>query len=339
MRALELAGGFGPAGLVIVEKERPRPGPGQVLVRVGAVSLNFRDHLFVSGKYDPRAALPAVPASDCSGIVEETGPGVAGFRPGDRVVNLFMEAWPSGPARRAFLEGSRGAGGKPGVLADHVVFDAAALLPVPDHLSLAEAACLPCAGLTAWCAIFADGMPRPGGTVVVQGTGGVALFALQFAKMAGARVALLSSSDDKLAQVADLGADVTVNYAREPDWSKPVRAALGADGVDLVVELGGEKTLAQSLRAVRVGGTVAMIGVLSGPVAPVPLPLVVMRQVRLQGVTVGSRTDMEAMLAAISLHGLHPRIHRVFPFQDHAAAFELLGGGGHVGKIVISLDD
>ncbi|PTW62435.1 NADPH:quinone reductase-like Zn-dependent oxidoreductase [Breoghania corrubedonensis] len=337
MRTLELSGGFSPANLSIVERERPKPGPGQVLVRVVAVSLNYRDHLFVSGKYDPRAALPAVPASDCAGIVEETGKGVSRFRQGDRVINLFMEDWPSGPARREFLEGSRGAGGKPGVLSEYVVFDAAALLPVPAQLSLKEAACLPCAGLTAWCALFAGGAMKPGATVVIQGTGGVALFALQFARMAGARTALLSSSDEKLAQVSDLGADVSINYLREPDWSKSARAALAADGVDLVVELGGEKTLAQSLRAVRVGGTLAMIGVLSGPVAPLPLPLVVMRQIRLQGVTVGSRTDMEAMLAAIATHGLRPRIHQVFPFEAHAAAFDMLGRGGHVGKIVISL--
>lgn len=339
MRRIELGPDFGLDNLRIIEAEPPLPGPGEVLVRVAAASLNFRDHLFVAGQYDPRAKLPAVPVSDCAGTVVGTGPGAFRFKAGDRVVNLFMEDWPSGPARRDFLAGGRGGGGRPGVLSDYVVFREEALLPVPASLTLEEAACLPCAGVTAWCAIFCDDTLRPGGTVVVQGTGGVALFALQFAKAAGLRVALLSSSDEKLAAVADLGADVAINYRDTPDWSKPVRAALGGDGVDLVVELGGETTLAQSLRAVRVGGTVAMIGVLSGAVAPLALPLVVMRQVRLQGVTTGSRTDMEAMLAAIELHGIKPRIHRVFPFEDYAAAFQLMGAGGHVGKIVIALED
>lgn len=329
---------FGRDNLTIAPAEPQEPGPGQVLVRVKAASLNYRDHLFVSGAYNPRAPLPAVPLSDCAGVVEAVGPGVDGLRPGDRVVNLFMEAWPSGPARRDFLQGSRGGGGAPGVLRDHVVFDAGALLAVPPHLSFAEAACLPCAAVTAWCALFADGALRPGGSVVIQGTGGVALFALQFARLAGARTAVLSSSDDKLTAIADLAPDIGVNYRALPEWSKAVREAFAPDGADLVIELGGEATLAQSLRAVRVGGTIALIGVLSGAVAPLNLPHVVMRQVRLQGVTTGSRADMQAMLDAVAAHRLRPRIHAVFPLDAHANAFALLAEGGHVGKIVIDLE-
>lgn len=338
MRKVVLDGGFGLDNLAMTSGEHPEPGHGQVSVRVGAASLNYRDLLFAEGAYNPKARLPAVPLSDCAGVVEAVGPGVTSLKPGDRVVNVFMEGWAGGEAGPGLLTGSRGGGDKDGVLAECVLFDAGALLRVPDHLSLAEAACLPCAAITAWSAVADQPVVKPGAAVLVQGTGGVALFALQFAKLMGARTALVSSSDEKLAAVGDLAPDLILNYRREPQWSKAARSALAPDGFDLVVELGGEATLEQSLRAVRVGGTIAMIGVLSGAVAPLNLPLAVMRQVRLQGVTVGSRAAMQEMLRAIEAHRLHPRIHDTLPFGAFRDAYEVMRDGGHVGKIVIAVD-
>lgn len=338
MRKAVLGNAFGLDNLALVECDRPQPGHGEVCVRIGAVSLNYRDLLFVEGTYNPKAPLPAVPVSDCAGVVEAVGPGVADLKVGDRVVNVFMEDWPGGPAAPGLLSGSRGGGDKDGCLAEYVLFDERALLRVPDYLSLNEAACLPCAAITAWSAVACQDVVKPGASVLVQGTGGVALFALQFAKLMGARVALVSSSDEKLAAVSDLKPDYGLNYGDEPRWAKPAREALAPDGFDLIVEVGGGTTLEQSLRAVRVGGTVAMIGVLSGATAPLNLPLAVMRQVRLQGVTVGSRAAMKDMLAAIDVHQVHPRIHEVVPFERYREAFELMKAGGHVGKIVVAVD-
>ncbi|AXS39300.1 NAD(P)-dependent alcohol dehydrogenase [Breoghania sp. L-A4] len=338
MRKLVLENTFGFDGLSLVACDEPAPGHGQVCVRVGAVSLNYRDLLFVEGSYNPRARLPAVPVSDCAGVVTSVGPGVVDLKPGDRVVNLFMENWAGGTAAPGLLSGSRGGGDKEGVAAEFVCFDESALLPVPDHLSLAEAACLPCAAITAWSAVADAETVKPGAAVLVQGSGGVALFALQFARIMGARTVLVSSSNEKLESVAHLQPDHVINYQETPAWAKPARAALAPDGFDLVVEIGGAATLEQSLRAVRVGGTVAMIGVVSGATAPLNLPLAVMRQVRLQGVTVGSRAAMADMLRAIEVHGLRPHIHAIVPLEDHRQAFALMKAGGHTGKIVMSLE-
>src|SRR4051794_17334524 len=226
------------------------------------------------------------------------------------------------------------------MLCEHRVFDEAGLLPVPDYLSDAEAAALPCAGVTAWSAIVTLGRVRPGDVVVVQGTGGVALFALQFARLIGATVILTSSDDAKLARGQALGADHLINYRTEPDWSRPVKALTEGRGADLIVEIGGGSTLAQSIRAVRVGGTLAMIGVVAGATASAaPLPLVVMRQVRMQGITLGSRADFEAMLRACAAARLRPVLHEQrFSFEQAPAAFAHMAAGQHFGKIVIELE-
>ncbi|MEM8814178.1 MAG: NAD(P)-dependent alcohol dehydrogenase [Pseudomonadota bacterium] len=315
----------------------PEPGPGQVLVQVAAVSLNYRDYLLVNGIYNPRQPMPVIPCSDGAGIVVSVGAGVTAFKPGDRVVSVFMSAWPAGSPTSAMLGETRGGPGGDGFLTTHTVCDAHALLSIPETLSLNEAATLPCAAITAWNAVIAETDLPPGGTVLVQGTGGVAIFAAQFAKAAGAKVAILSSSDEKLAAIADLNPDYSLNYRDTPDWGKAVRRDFTPDGVDLVIEVGGEATLEQSLRAVRTGGTIALIGVLSGAIAPINLPLVVMRHVRLQGITCGSRQDMQAMLSAIAHHEIKPRISHVFPFEAFRAAFETMGAGGHLGKIVIEV--
>ncbi len=339
MRAVVLDGDFGFDKLRVDERPKPRPGPGEVLVRIAAVSLNYRDVLLIKGAYNPRQAFPVVPVSDAAGTVEAIGPDVTRFKPGDRVVNLFVEDWMAGPPNAEVLGSIRGGPGGDGVLADYAVFPETGLLPVPDHLSLAEAATLPCAGLTAWNAVIEQGGIRPGGSVVIEGTGGVALFALQFAKLAGARTMALSSSDNKLEWITDLGADETVNYGEVPDWWRAVREKMDAEGVDLVVDLGGAATLENALRAVKPGGTIALIGVLSGAHAPLNLPLAVMRQVRLQGITCGSRLDMVRMLGAIATHRLKPWIHETFALENFQDAFALMRKGGHVGKIVIAVAD
>lgn len=314
----------------------PQPGPGQVRVRTTAATLNYRDLLVVEGQYNPKLRLPLIPVSDGAGVVDALGDGATRFKPGDRVVGAFFQGWLEGEPSTEKLATGLGAN-LDGVLCEYRVFNEAGLLPVPDYLSDAEAAALPCAGVTAWSAIVILGRVRPGDVVVVQGTGGVALFALQFAKLVGATVILTSSDDAKLVRGRALGADHLVNYRTEPDWSRPVRALTDGRGADLIVEIGGAGTLAQSIRAVRVGGTLAMIGVVAGAAASaVPLPLVVMRQVRMQGVTLGSRADFEAMLRACAAARLRPVLdERRFAFEEAPAAFAHMAAGAHFGKIVI----
>lgn len=336
MRAFEIRNGFGLDHLSMTERPVPQPGPGQVLVRMTAASLNYRDLLVVEGSYNPKLRLPMVPVSDGAGVVEAVGGGVRNFSPGDRVVPVFFQGWLEGEPTTEKLATGLGAN-LDGVLCEYRVFDESGLLPIPDYLSNAEAAALPCAGVTAWSAIVRLGGIRPGDTVLVQGTGGVALFALQFAKLMGATVILTSSSDAKLARAKALGADHLINYRDEPDWSRPAKVLTGGQGVDLVVEIGGAGTLEQSIRAVRVGGTIALIGVVAGAAASaVPLPLVVMRAVRMQGVTLGSRVDFEAMLKACTRAQLHPVLdERRFAFEQIPAAFARMRAGEHFGKITI----
>ncbi len=340
MQAWVLDEGFGIERLRRVDRSMPEPGPGQVLVRITAASLNFRDLLLVQGIYNPRQALPIVPGSDAAGVVTAVGSGVAGFAPGDRVVAAFFPDWPAGRPSAALLGHSFGAFGHDGVLSDYRLFEARGLLRIPDAMTDAEAACLPCAGVTAWSAVVKFGRTQPGDTLLVQGTGGVALFALQFAKAAGARVIVTSSSDEKLARARAMGADFGINYRTTPDWGKAAVAWLRgidptAEGLDHIVELGGADTLDRSIRAIRVGGMLSLIGVLGGPQAPIALPLVVMRQVRLQGVTVGSVEDLRDMLAGMAANGIRPAIDRSFAMDAVPQAFAHMAAGGHFGKIVI----
>ena len=330
MRVWELKDRFGLHNLVRADRPAPQPGPGpgQARVRMTAATLNYRDLLVVEGRYNPKLRLPLVPVSDGAGVVEAVGDGVTRFRPGDRVVGVFFQGWLEGEPSAEKLATGLGAG-REGVLCERRVFDEAGLLPAPESLSDAEAAALPCAGVTAWSAIVTLGRVRPGDMVVVQVTGGVALFALQFAKRLGATVILTSSDDAKLARGRALGADHLVNYRTDPDWSRPVKTLTDGRGADLIVEIGGAGTLAQSIRAVRVGGTIAMIGVVAGAAASdVPLPLVVMRQVRMQGVTLGSRADFEAMLRAYAAARLHPALdEQRFAFEDAPGGLQAHGVG------------
>lgn len=336
MRVMELAGGFGLDKLALAERPMPMPGPGQVLVRIKAAALNYRDLLLVQGLYNPKQKLPIVPLSDGAGEVVSVGAGVRRFKPGDRVVASFFQDWLAGPPTQEGFASSLG-GAQDGVLAEYRCFAEHGLLPIPGYLSDEQAASLPCAAVTAWSAIVGQGRIRPGATVLVQGTGGVALFALQFARLAGAEVVATSSSDEKLKRVKALGAQHLINYRSTPEWGRAARALTDGRGVDQVIEVGGAGTLNQSIRAIRVGGTISMIGVLSGPAHDLLIPLVVMQNLRLQGVTVGSVQDFEQMLAAMQLHRMQPVIDRVFALDETRAAFDHMAAGRHFGKIVIRL--
>jgi NADPH:quinone reductase-like Zn-dependent oxidoreductase len=339
MKAWQLGSqGFGLENLRLVELADPSPGPGQVLVRIRAISLNYRDWLMVQGKYNPRQRLPLVPCSDGSGEVVALGDGVSRWKVGDRVCPIFAQGWVSGPVTREKVSGTLG-GPLDGTLRELGVFPETGLVNVPPHLDYAEAACLPCAGVTAWNAIVEQGGVKAGDTVLVQGTGGVSLFALQFARMHGARVIVTSSSDEKLAFVArELGAWECINYASTPDWEKRVRESTGGTGVDHIVEVGGAGTLAKSLKAIRMGGTISVIGQLSGNTTEISLIPILMQNVRLQGVLVGSRETFENLNRAIATTGLRPVVdgRQRFAFEsDVPEAFEVLSRGGHVGKIVV----
>jgi NADPH:quinone reductase-like Zn-dependent oxidoreductase len=278
--------------------------------------------------------LPLVPVSDGVGEVVEIGAGVTRVKAGDRVCPNFCQTWIGGEPTLERLATSLG-GPIDGTMVDFMCLPEEGVCKVPEHLSDEQAAGLPCAALTAWSAVVVHDRLAPGARVLVQGTGGVALFALQFAKLLGAHVTVISSSDEKLARARQLGADATLNYVTTPEWYKPARDISGAKGFDHIVELGGEKTLPQSLRCIRPGGTLSMIGVLSGPSLAAPLGLVVTRQVRLQGITVGSRDSFEAMLRAIGQHKLQPVIDKVFAFEQLKEALAYLKSGRQFGKICI----
>ncbi len=327
----------GSENVKLVRRPRPRPAAGEVLVRLTAAALNYRDLVVVNGGYGSlQRTSDLVMLSDGAGKVATVGDGVRRFKRGDRVASTFFDDWVAGEPTQEKLNSALGAL-VDGVLAEYRVFPERALVATPDDLSDAEAATLPCAALTAWSALISQGGLRPGESVLVLGTGGVSLFALQFAKLAGARVIATSSSDRKLKKVKALGADHVINYKTTPDWGKEVLAITGGRGVDHVVEVGGAGTLKQSLRAVRAGGRVYLIGVLSGAKHDLMLPFILTRNVRVQGITVGSREQFEAMLRAIAHARLRPVIDRKFPMARFADACDHLAAGRHFGKVVIEI--
>ncbi|QCI63744.1 zinc-dependent alcohol dehydrogenase family protein [Phreatobacter stygius] len=324
----------GIANLREVERPIPEPRHGEVVVRVAAAALNYRDVEIIEGSYHTRFDLPLIPLSDGVGEVVAVGEGVARVRAGDRVAGTFWQNWIAGGFDMA--DTNRQLGGPiDGMLADYVRLSADGVVQVPAHLSDEEAATLPCAGLTAWHALVTEGGIKPGDTVLVQGTGGVAIFALQFARLAGAKVIVTSSSDAKLERAKALGASGTINYRRSPEWGLEVRALADGRGVDHVVEVGGPGSFGQSLLALRPGGQINVIGYLGGVEGAINPLDIFRRKARVRGIPVGSRQSFEAMNRGIGATGLRPVIDRVFPRGEVRAALDYLRSGQHFGKVVL----
>ncbi len=334
MKVHEIQSAFGLEHLKLTQRARPEPGPGEVLLRMQAMSLNYRDLLMVTGRYNPRQPLPLIPCSDGVGEVVALGPGCRRWQVGDRVATVFCQSWPGGEPDRDKLRSTLG-GPLDGTLAEHMVLPEDGVVAVPGHLSAVEAATLPCAALTAWSALVTYGSVTAGDTVLLLGTGGVSIFALQFVKLLGARAILLSSSDEKLEAVRHLGAWQEINYRNDPKWGKTVLGMTDGRGVDQVVEVGGAGTLEQSAKAVKIGGQISLIGVLSGHASELNILPLVMKNVRLQGILVGSRDGFETMNRAIDAHRLKPVVDRVFPFEAARDALAYLAEGKHLGKICL----
>ena len=337
MKAVVLETAEGPEHLRLVERPDPTPGPGEVLVRIKAASLNYRDLVMTRGGYGSRQRkVDLIPLSDAAGEVVALGEGASRFQVGARVTASFFQDWISGPADQSKINSDIGRD-RDGILCELRAFREQGLARTPDALTVLEAATLPCAGLTAWSAIAVYGRARPGQYVLIQGTGGVALFALQFAKLFNAEVIMTSASDTKLERVAALGADHLINYESDAEWGKTALKITSGDGVDNIIELGGSNTLRQSLWAVKPGGLICLIGVLSGARADLLIPLIGSRNVTLQGVSVGTRESLEDMIRALSASRIKPVIDTVFPIEETQAAFAHLESGQHFGKVCISL--
>jgi NADPH:quinone reductase-like Zn-dependent oxidoreductase len=320
-----------------VERPRPIARRGEIVVRLKAASLNYRDLMVLRGHYgSEHDRAPVIPVADGVGEVIETGEGVTRFRVGDRVTGNYFPSWIEGEIAPEKVAQSPGAGTLDGVLADYFTLREAATVAVPTHLTDIEAATLSCAGVTAWNALFVNHALTPGQTVLLLGTGGVSLFALQFAKLAGARVIITSSDDAKLERARQLGADDTVNYKANPAWAKQVLTLTSGKGVELVVDTVAGAGLNQAVESACVGGTVAVIGVLGGFEAPVSTGQILLRGTRVTGIFVGSRTMFDAMNRAVALHQLRPVVDRVFRFNDAPAAYAHLESGRHFGKVLIA---
>jgi NADPH:quinone reductase-like Zn-dependent oxidoreductase len=335
MKAYQIRDEWSLEHIELVEIPKPSPGPGEVLVEMKASSLNYRDMVVANRGYGSKTGnLPLIPVSDGVGIVRELGDGVSRVAIGDRICPLFMQGWISGPPNRERHSTTLG-GPIDGVMAEFRCFPQDSVSKVPEELTDLEASTLPCAALTAWSALVEEGKLQPGESVLIQGTGGVSLFALQFAKICGARCILISGSNEKMKRAQELGADEVLNYQDLPEWGKQVRDFSGGEGVDHIVEVGGPETLPQSLRAIRPGGTISMIGVLSGSEMKAQLGLIVTRQIRLQGITVGHRDGFEAMASAINASGMKPIVDQVYPFTSLPEAMHSLSEAKHFGKICL----
>jgi NADPH:quinone reductase-like Zn-dependent oxidoreductase len=337
MRAWHIGESPNFTALTLTDGEEVPPGPSEVVMRTRAVSLNYRDLLIVNGRYHRRTPAGTIPCSDAAGEIVATGSDVSHLRVGDRVVSCFVPRWQHGRVSRAALASTPGAGANAGVLAERIVLPQDAVVPMPRELSFEEASTLPCAALTAWHALFEPCAVNEGDIVLALGTGGVSMFAVQFAARAGATVIATSSSDEKLARLSGLGVSHTINYRDVPLWGERARElAANGEGVDHVIEVGGQGTLEQSLRAVRPGGTISLIGTLARP-APVSLLPVLLQNIRLQGVMTGSREMFTRMNHAIEQWNLTPIVDRVFAFEDAPSAYEYLSSGRHFGKVVIRM--
>lgn len=334
--AVRITGEFSIDALTTDKVSIENPSAHQVLVAMRAVSLNYRDLLLVQGKYDPKLSKPRVIGSDGAGEVIAVGESVTRFKPGDRVAGAFFQDWAEGDYHRDVAKSALG-GAIDGVFTTCRLFGERGLVHLPEHLSYEEGAALPCAAVTAWHGLVPTAHLKSGDTVLLLGTGGVSIFGLQFAKMHGARVILTSSSDEKLERARSLGADETINYKRHPDWEKEVFRLTEGRGADVVLEVGGAGTLAHSLRAVRYGGQVSLIGVLSGISESLNIGPILHGNLRLQGIYVGSVVMFEAMNRAIGTNRMKPVIDRVFPFDAVRDSLRYLESGQHFGKIVLQV--
>jgi NADPH:quinone reductase-like Zn-dependent oxidoreductase len=333
MRVIEIRDGFGLESLKVTERPDPVPGPWQVVLKMKAFSLNYRDLLVVNGVGRWKPSLPRIPLSDGVGVVAAAGSDVSRVKVGDRVAPIFYPNWLDGRVASEKMGQALGGAVADGTLAEYTLFDETSVVHVPEHLSDEEAATLPCAAVTAWNAVVQGGQIRPGDTVVVLGTGGVSIFALQFAKFLGARVILTSSSDQKLEHAKQLGAAAVVNYKTTPDWPKAVVELTGGVGADCVVDtVGGLK---EAIAAVRLGGTVAFVGLLIGMSAEVDLVALMGKSARVEAIDVGSREMVEMMNRAIQFHRMHPVLDRVFGFSEVGDALKYLKEARHFGKVCL----
>jgi NADPH:quinone reductase-like Zn-dependent oxidoreductase len=335
MKAYQIGPQTGLDSLHLVERADPVAGPGEVIVRVTAVCLNHRDLLVLRGKYGALRPETRVPVSDGVGVIKSVGAGVTAVAPGDRVACPHFVSWIGGDFSPAAFGADLGVS-LDGWLAEKIAVPAAALVKIPDAISDDDAATLSAAGLTAWQSVVEVGEVKPGQTVLTLGTGGVSLFALQIAKLAGARVAITSSSDAKLAKARELGADIVVNYRTTPDWPAAVLASTGGRGADVVLETGGAATLPQSIAAAAPNGKVMLIGALAGPSdAPPLLGPIIGKNLGLKGITAGSREMFARFVAAAASSGMKPVIDRSFAFAEAPAAYAYLDSAAHMGKVMI----
>jgi len=335
MKVMQIEGDWGPEHIKPATRPNPEPGPGQVVVAMKAVAINPRDLILSRRGYGRHSGtLPLIPLCDGAGEIAAVGEGVTRVDVGDKVCPIFSQSWLHGTFGPDTFSTVLG-GPLDGTMQEYMLLSEQGVVKAPTHMTFAEAATLPCAAVTAWNALVEQGGVKSGDTVLIQGTGGVSLFALQIAKMQGAEVILISSNDDKLARAQAMGADHLINYRDNPDWHKAARDITNERGVDHVVEVGGAGTLEKSVAAVRPSGTISLIGVLAGAAGEVNLGRVVTQNIDLQGITVGSRTAMEAMIRAMDLHKTRPAIDdKRFEFETLGEALQALPGGKHFGKVV-----
>ncbi len=327
---------FGIDSLVQRETAIPEAAPGQVVMEVHACSLNYRDLKVVQGTYNPKLRMPRVPLSDGAGLVHAVGEGVTEYKAGDRVAAIFMQRWQEGPPTAEKYRGALG-GDIDGMATQYIALDEAGVVRIPEYLSYAQAATLPCAAVTAWSALHKAGGISSGSTVLLQGTGGVSIAALQLARAMGARVLGTSSSDSKLERARTLGLDAGVNYRQNPAWDEWAISQTGGEGVDLVGEVGGAGTFTRSLKAARIGGAVAQIGVLTDSDEPASIPLILRKQLRVQGIYVGSRADFEDLNRALLATRIEPVIDQEFSFEDFPRALRTMESASHFGKLVVHM--
>jgi NADPH:quinone reductase-like Zn-dependent oxidoreductase len=337
MKAIKLSNGFGIENLQLTEQPKPKPAKGEVLVKIEAVSLNYVDLLVVKGLLNPNLSLPYIPVADGAGVVEEIGEEVTAFKPGDRVSTTFIPNWLEGkPTQKTTDFSTRpGLGNLPGQLSEYKCCNVNQIIHSPANLSSLEASTLPIAGLTAWNA-WQYGNLQTGETVFLHGTGGVSIFALQFAKALGARVIITSGSDEKLKRTQQLGSDLIINYKTTPDWEANIDRFTQGNGVDMVVETVGGENLGRSLNVLRMGGHISILGVLDGFDTQLDTLTLLNKQATIKGMEVGSKQDFAEMNRAIAANDIHPVIDKVFPFEQAQQAFEYLDRGLHFGKVAIA---